>query len=147
MINEYSRHPRAEGSKNLDNSDIIAIVGIFASVIATVFGVWFLDNLRRRFRRSAADHEESTEGLEANVHQVPSSREPRSASVIPRQDPGPSTIQPVQISRAMTMAILSAPEGNVSPSHPRTDPVHRLEAGINKPKRAYTWTADKTNLY
>lgn len=53
-MSEYSLHPRAEGSKSLDNGDIIAIVGIFASVIATVFGVWLLDKLRKRFRGSAA---------------------------------------------------------------------------------------------
>ncbi|RPB11643.1 hypothetical protein P167DRAFT_606313 [Morchella conica CCBAS932] len=140
-MNEYSLHPRAEGSKSLDNGDIIAIVGIFASVIATVFGVWLLDKLRKRFRGSAAAdcHEELTaaEG-EANGNQAPSSCEPLSASVLPHQDVGPSTTQSVQMPRAITMAILSAPEVNVSPSRLRADPVRRLEVGINRAKRVYT---------
>ncbi|KAH0604284.1 uncharacterized protein H6S33_006661 [Morchella sextelata] len=138
---EYSLRSRDEGSGSrggLDNGDIIAIVEIFASVIATVFGVWLLDKLRKRCGRSAAH-----EGLEANHNQNPSSHEPCSASVRPRQDLEPSTTQ--QITRATMMMAISVPEVNGSPLRPRAALDHPLEAGnINRPKRAYTWTADKT---
>ncbi|KAH0604290.1 uncharacterized protein H6S33_006667 [Morchella sextelata] len=70
-MNEYSLHPRAAGSGTrggLDNSDIIAIVGIFASVITTIFGVWLVDKLRKGFSRPGAIyHERPAEDLEANA--------------------------------------------------------------------------------
>jgi hypothetical protein len=57
-MKNYSLHPRAEGiggtRGRLDNGDIIAIIGIFASVIATIFGAWLLDKLRKRFRGPGA---------------------------------------------------------------------------------------------
>lgn len=57
-MNEYSlRISRDEGNgsrSGLDNGDIIAIVGIFTSIIATIFGVWLLDKIRKRFRRPTA---------------------------------------------------------------------------------------------
>lgn len=48
-----SLRPRIEGSGtkgSLDNGDVIAIVGIFASIIATLFSVWLVDMLRKRHR-------------------------------------------------------------------------------------------------
>lgn len=51
-MNKYSLRPRVEGSGtkgSLDNGDIIAIVGIFASIIATLFSVWLLDMLHKRY--------------------------------------------------------------------------------------------------
>ncbi|KAI5837266.1 hypothetical protein DFP73DRAFT_589142 [Morchella snyderi] len=144
---EYSLRSREESSGSsggLDNGDIITIVGIFTSVITTVFGVWLLDKLRKRFRGSAA-HEGSTEELEANVNHgsSPSSHEPRSASILLRQDLESSTALPAQMPRVIMVAT-SAPEASGLPLRPPADSVHQLEIGINRPKRAYTWAPDKT---
>jgi hypothetical protein len=56
-MNEQNLHSRVEGGcsrGSLSNGDIIAIIGIFASIVAAIFGVWLLEKLRKSFRGSAA---------------------------------------------------------------------------------------------
>ncbi|KAH8146513.1 uncharacterized protein LAJ45_09459 [Morchella importuna] len=150
-MNKYSLRPRVEGSGtkgSLDNGDIIAIVGIFASIIATLFSVWLLYMLHKRYGGSIGAQERSAEILEDNGNQV---LEPSSTSGNSLQDLVASSIQSAQFPATGTRSsqwhgsmLISAPVENGSSSRLREVLEHPLEVGITRPERAHTWAADKT---